>query len=397
MKTAALIAPWRLAWHYTVRHPALSLLLAAALGLVLALPFALRQVVDAAEREMRTRAASTPLVMGQRGSALDLVLTALHFRRPVPPPMTLADVRQVAATARARVVPLYIRFEARHAPIVGTEIDYFIQRQLTIHYGTLFTRLGDAVLGSAVAARLGLGPGDSLISTPEQSFDLAGVYPLKMRITGVLQPSGTDDDEAVFVDLKTCWLIEGLAHGHEDLAQASDDQILQKEADGTIIANASVRLYNEVTPANVEGFHFHGGTEAMPVNAALIWPADAKADAMLSGRYLRADSPVQLVAPAEQIESLLQTLFRLERLLLAVLIVTTLAALTVAALVFGLSFRLRRRQFATLEDIGISRPSLVWVKIAEVILILLLATTFATGGLLITRQLSSQIVKIGLR
>ena len=43
-----------------------------------------------------------------------------------------------------------------------------------------------AVIGAEVADRLGIAAGDSLLSSPETVFDLAGVYPLKMRIVGVM-------------------------------------------------------------------------------------------------------------------------------------------------------------------------------------------------------------------
>ena len=57
---------------------------------------------------------------------------------------------------------------------------------------------------------MALKAGDSLVSSPESLFDLAGVYPLKMYVAGVLNKSHTSDDLAVFVDLKTTWVIQGL-------------------------------------------------------------------------------------------------------------------------------------------------------------------------------------------
>ena len=57
------------------------------------------------------------------------------------------------------------------------------------------------VLTDRMAEALGLGPGDSLLSSPETLFDLAGVYPLKMKVVGVLARSYTPDDRAVLVDL----------------------------------------------------------------------------------------------------------------------------------------------------------------------------------------------------
>ena len=59
--------------------------------------------------------------------------------------------------------------------------------------------VGECVIGKRVAEKLDIGVGDSLISSPENFFDLAGVYPLKMTVVGVLNISDTPDDRAVFV------------------------------------------------------------------------------------------------------------------------------------------------------------------------------------------------------
>ena len=56
--------------------------------------------------------------------------------------------------------------------------------------------LGECVLGSEVAEILGTEVGGTVISSPESVFDLAGTYPLKMEVVGVLAPSFTADDEA---------------------------------------------------------------------------------------------------------------------------------------------------------------------------------------------------------
>ena len=80
---------------------------------------------------------------------------------------------------------------------------------------------GECVLGATAADAAGVGLEGHVYSSPETVFDLAGVYPLKMKVVGVLKPTGTPDDLAVFVDVKTTWIIEGLAHGHQDLSRAS--------------------------------------------------------------------------------------------------------------------------------------------------------------------------------
>ncbi len=391
-------AAFHLATHYLRRHPLQTLLLASVLGLLLALPAGLRLLLQRLEVELRHRAATTPLVLGARASALDLVLSSLHFRRPPPPSIQMRDVSELAQTGLAAVVPLHVRFHAQHAPIVGTELEYFSHRGLRLANGSLFHRLGDCVLGSRVAQSRSLHPGDSVISSPEQAFDLDGTYPLKMRVTGVLAPTGTPDDDALFVDLKTAWLIEGRAHGHEDLVQAPDALVLERSSEG-VIANAAVRLYNEVTESNLTSFHFHGNADSYPVTSALVFPKDARSDALLSGQYQSGPKAqqLQLIAPLDWLGSLMETLFQLERMLRLVFAVTGLSGLAITALVLALSYRLRLREFQTLRDLGVPARSITLVKGFEALLVAALALLVALALLAVSQAAAATLVRLTLR
>lgn len=357
----------QLAWRYVARHRLQTLLLAGALALVIALPLCLRVLVQATEAAMHDRAISTPQLLGARGSALDLMLSALYFKRQPLPTIELKHLDDIRATALGTAIPLDVRFHSQGAPIVGTELEYFAFRRLRLAQGKMITRLGDCVLGARLAAQRGLKPGDAIFSTQEQVFDMAGVYPLKMRITGVLAANGTTDDDAVFVDLKTVWLIAGLAHGHDDVA-ASKEAVLKQEA-GNTVANASVRMFNEVTDNNLNSFHFHGETGTYQASAIIIVPKDAKSEALLAGHYLKSTLPVQLIRPREEFELLMSTLFQVQNLALGVLALTLGAALAIAALVFALSFRLRLREFTTLSDLGISPAALALTKLLEITIV----------------------------
>ena len=391
-------AAFHLAYRYLRQHPFQTLLLASVLGLLLALPFALRLLLHRIEDELHHRAVATPLVLGARASALDLVLSSLHYRRPPPPPLLMSDVSELMGTGRAMVIPLHVRFHAQQAPIVGTQLEYFRARRLHLACGSLFHRLGDCVIGSRIARARDLQPGDSVISSPEQAFDLDGVYPLKMRVTGVLAASGTPDDDAVFVDIKTAWLIEGRAHGHDDLMQAPDELVLERSPE-RVVANAAVRLYNEVTEQNLASFHFHGDPASYPVTCALVFPHDAKADALLSGRYQSGPDAqrLQLIVPLDWLRSLMDTLFRLERLLLLVFAVTGLGGLATTALVFALSHRLRRREFQTLADLGIPKRSLRLVKLTEGLLVAALALSLTVVILVLIQYGAPALVRFTLQ
>lgn len=367
-----------LAWRYVAHHRTRTALLALALGLTLALPLAVRTLMEIAQREYRARARATPLVLGAKGSALELTLNALYFRRRGVEILPVRHMESLRDSGLASVIPLYARFHAQEAPVVGTSLDYFGFRGLKLARGKMITRLGDCVVGSHLARKRGLHPGDSLATSPEQVFDIAGVYPVKLRVTGVLAASHSPDDDAIFVDVKTAWLIEGIAHGHDDVVQSTDAATVLERKEGNVAATNAVRMFTEVTDENLGSFHFHGDPLAFPLTAVIALPHDARAQAILLGRYQDAQREAQLVQPIDQMDALLASLFQAERLTLLLLVTLGAAVFLIAALVFALSFRLRQSEFKTLEDIGVSRGTIALVKTFEVLLV-----GVASGGIVV--------------
>ena len=119
-----------LAWRQLLFNRGRTALLGTALAIVMFLPLGLDRLVDAGETALRARAAATPLVAGVEGSPLDVVLSALYFRDPPGETIAVADAEALASDDLARVIPLSLGFQAGHAPLVGTSIDYFNLRSL---------------------------------------------------------------------------------------------------------------------------------------------------------------------------------------------------------------------------------------------------------------------------
>jgi putative ABC transport system permease protein len=190
-----------------------------------------------------------------------------------------------------------------------------------------------------------------------------------MRVTGVLTENDTADDDTVFVDTKTAWVIEGIGHGHDDVVQTAAPNAVIEKKDGNVAVTNEVHMYSEVTKENFASFHFHGDPDTFPLTAALVLPRDAKSAALLLGRYQKDGLTMQLVRPVEEMDALLASLFQMERFALLLLVTLGGAVLLITALVFALSFRLRRREFGTLVDLGVPRGSVLMVKLFEVLLV----------------------------
>lgn len=385
--------PLYLAWRYLLQNKGKTSILVASIALIAFLPAGLNVLVGQSAADLAARAVATPLLVGARGSPVDLALSSLYFGGDAPAPIPWEQVERIADTGLAAPIPLHIRFRAQGAPIVGTTLDYLEFRRLRFTSGRAMAVLGECVVGSRVAERLGIGPGDELISSPETVFDLAGVYPLKMRVTGVLAPSHTPDDEAVFVDIKTAWVIEGLGHGHDDLASPEAEAAVLSRDDSGITANASVVEYNTIDSANLAAFHFHGDTSGYPVTAVIAVPPDDKARVLLMGRYQRAADAAQIIQPSRVIDELLGTVFTIRGYVVAAVGLVGAATLATAALVFLLSLRLRRREIETLFKIGASRGSVAAVWCSEVLTVLLLSAALAAGLTVATSRFGSALIQ----
>ena len=382
---------WFLAWQSIRFNRLQSAILIIGLAVPLYLPLAVNGLVNRYQAGLLQRALSTPLVAGGLGSRFDLVLHTLYFRGNVPRLLRMADVEAIRATGYAAPIPLYVRYTARHAPIVGTTLDYFAFRGLRLARGEQLLELGDCVLGGEVAVSLKLAPGDRLMTDPENVFDIAGSYPVKLRVMGVLEPSGTPDDRAVFVDIKTAWLVEGLAHGHSDITATNTDGSVVLNRDATnVTANAALLEFTEVTPQNIASFHFHGDPDQFPISAVIPVPKDERSATLLRGRYQGPESSVQILVARSVVEELMGLVFRIKRFFDANAALVGVATGLFLLLVVLLSVRLRRPEMETLFRLGCARGLIAKLVATEL---------FAIGGVsfvlaLIGAQATTSLVSL---
>jgi len=377
---SVLLLAWRALSYQRLRTS----VLVACLALVFFLPLAVDVLVDHYDRAMRARAQATPLVVGALGSHYDLFLSALYFRGQPARMLTMEEVAELRDSGLGTPVPVISTHSARQLPLVGTTLDYFQFRGLEIEAGRLPGLLGEAVLGARAAATLDLKPGDKLISDPEKLYDMVGSYPLRMRIVGVLAERGTPDDGAVFVDVKTAWIIGGLYHGHKETGRKADSAVVLERSSENLVFNASIVEYAEITPENIDSFHFHGDPGEFPISAILVWPASLKSATLLRGRYRVADDS-QAITPTAVLDELLGFLFQIKRLYDANLVLVGFATALFFGLIVVLSLRLRAREFETLFKIGCSRRTLFALQATELAIILGL-------GLLCTALLAAVLV-----
>ncbi|MCY4336709.1 MAG: hypothetical protein OXC60_18805 [Litoreibacter sp.] len=364
-----------LAFAYLRYHRARSLVLILVAALIIFVPIATQTLLSTSERALVARGEATPLLLGSRGSQLDLTMAALYFSEERPAPVPMREVEAIWDSGLGVPIPVHTAFSSNGFRIVGTTLDYFDFRALALNDGRGLSLLGDAVIGADVAEVLGKGVGDALVSSPENLFDLDGVYPLEMPIVGVLAPTNSPDDAAIFIDIKTAWVIQGIGHGHEDVVTAE-----QIAAGTAALAEAAVVQYQRITEDNIDSFHFHGSQDNFPTSAVIVVPNDTRSATILKGRYLDADGPTQLIEPAGVIQGLVDRIFRIKSLLDVVTAIIAIAAVAAIGLALFLSYRLRAREIVTAVKLGARRGMVLRLLSAETVTLLLTSAAIAAVG-----------------
>jgi putative ABC transport system permease protein len=367
-----------LAFQYIWYHKIRTLILVASITIIVFIPNGLEKLITESEVRMMDRAASTPLIVGEKGSSTDLVINSLYFQDEKLEPVSMAEVDELNNLGFGYCIPILTGFNARSYPIVGTTLDYLKFRDMSLLEGKKMASLGDCILGYNVAEELNLKAGDHIISSPESFFDFAGVYPLKMKITGILNPTNTPDDRAIFTDIKNTWIIMGIGHGHQDLADETDPTLVMDNKDGVVTATAKVFMYNEITDKNKESFHFHGQQKDFPVSSMLFVPKDEKSLTILRGRFESGEIGTQAVVPQLVVRNLLNSIFRIKQIFDGVFIAVGFATLLIFILIMTLTIRLRKDEINTLEIIGSSRFKVAEILSMEVAIMIIASLAFAS-------------------
>ena len=207
----------------TVRRrplPAVLTVLLLALGIATVVVVLLFQ--RALEDRLGRDARGIDLVVGAKGSGLQLVLSSV-FHADVPTGnVRLPELRDIARHPMvAGVIPLSLGDSYRGFRIVGTShayVDHYGGRPAD---GRLWERPMEAVMGSRAARETGLRPGERFVGAHGLgggSALLHGEHPFE--VVGVLRATGTVLDRLILTGSESVWMVHAV-HGTGETAGAA--------------------------------------------------------------------------------------------------------------------------------------------------------------------------------
>jgi putative ABC transport system permease protein len=172
--------------------------------------------------EINKNAQGIDLVVGAKGSPLQLILSNI-FHADFP--TGNIKLKQAAELSNNRLIerciPMSLGDSYRGYRIVGTTEDYGTLYKAELLEGKWFTNEMQGVVGSEVAEILGLKMGSKFQSQHGLSNDGDEHESHPFEVVGILKPTRTVIDKLILVNLESVWEV----HDHEEQSQLEETKI----------------------------------------------------------------------------------------------------------------------------------------------------------------------------
>jgi putative ABC transport system permease protein len=202
-----------LVWSYLKARPMNTilniLLLAMGIGVITTLLLFNNQF----QEKMTQNSRGIDLVVGAKGSPLQLVLCSVfHIDFPTGN-IKLSEAQKLSKNRLIKKsIPMALGDSYRNFRIVGTDTAYTNLFNAKLKEGSWWTRDLDVVIGSLVAKDLQLKIGDTFASAHGLTNDGHAHEENLYRVTGILEPSHSVVDDLLFTNVSSIWKVHDLNH-----------------------------------------------------------------------------------------------------------------------------------------------------------------------------------------
>jgi putative ABC transport system permease protein len=317
----------RLALQQVAHRPGLTFLSALLVAIAVVILMSTWMLTQQVHRVLTRDAQGVDLVVGAKGSPLQLMLAAL-YHVDVPPGNIAFGELEALRQRRfvAQVIPLSLGDTVAGFRIVGTTQAYAELYQAELSAGQWMQAPMQAVVGELAARTLGLKPGATFIGQHGLGRDGPAHDDHVYTVTGVLKRTGTVLDRLVLTPLESVWQV------HEG-EPADEEERRQLE-------------------------------ESREVTAVLVRYSSPLAAASLP-RAINAEPGLQAASPAVQSARLVQLMEPLMTVLQGIGAAVAVGAALSIWVVLWQALEQRRRESAVLKTLGARAGWLARLFVAE--------------------------------
>ncbi len=213
----------KLSWKNLTFKPLSMLLSVVLFALGVGLISLLLLLENQLQKNFEKNLAGVDLVVGAKGSPLQLILSSMYHIDAPTGNIPLAAARPFLNPRHPLIqtaIPLSLGDSYREYRIVGTVPGIMAFYSAELAEGEVWQKNFETVIGAEVARALGLGLGDTFRSSHGLVVDegLTQDHDTDFRVVGILKPAGSVIDQLILTTPQTYWL----SHGHGAETEAHD-------------------------------------------------------------------------------------------------------------------------------------------------------------------------------
>lgn len=171
---------------------------------------------DTFEKQLTNNTKNIDLVVGAKGSPLQLILSSLYHVDNPTGNITLAEANQLANNPFIELAaPISLGDNYKGHRLIGTDSSYLNLYELHIAEGLFWNKNYEALIGSEVARKRNLKIGDEFHTAHGLSAEghVHDEHPFK--VVGILENSNSVVDNLILCNLESVWDVHGIHEDHD--------------------------------------------------------------------------------------------------------------------------------------------------------------------------------------
>ncbi|WP_339702218.1 FtsX-like permease family protein [Algoriphagus aquimarinus] len=197
---------FKLSWKYLTFRPLSTGLNVFLLALGLAIITVLLLIQDQFEKKMNQDAAGIDLVVGAKGSPLQLILAGVYHIDFPTGNIPMDEAQKLSRNRLVKnIIPMALGDNYQGFRIVGTNHDYPALYEAKMQSGVLWAKPFEVVLGAEVAIKSGYQVGDEFLGSHGISVGSHEHDANKFKVVGVLERKGNVLDRLILTSVESIW------------------------------------------------------------------------------------------------------------------------------------------------------------------------------------------------
>ncbi len=369
---------FKLSFKNIFHKPVGTILSIVLLTLAVGIISILIHVNSSIENQMNNNLKGIDMVVGAKGSPLQLILSSVYHVDSPTGNISLTDAKSITNNRMVKnSTKLSFGDNFKGFKIVGTEKSFLELYNCKFENGRVWEKSLEAVVGKKAAEILNLKIGDEFISTHGLGDYGESHEDSKFKVVGVLDYSGSVADQLILTSLKSVWDIhKEHDHDHDEEHDHDHDEEHHHDHD-----EEHDHDHDEEHDHDHDEEHDHGDEDDKEITSILI-KFDSPMNIISFPRYINEETNMQAAVPSYEISRLFKIFgIGLETLTYLAYLIMFVSGLSLFLNLLN-SLRERKYEMALIRTIGGTKSQTSLMLFYESIILCIIGFF---GGIILSR------------